>query len=50
MSSLGDRIRAAGEAAIAASADHVGAELVAQLPQLVPAPYRIETGIIWGVK
>ena len=39
-------IRAAGEAVISAPADHVGAALLAQLQQLVPTPYRIETGIV----
>ncbi|MFM0208312.1 hypothetical protein PQQ96_12945 [Paraburkholderia sediminicola] len=46
MLSLGDVIRAAGEAVIAAPADRVGAVLSAQLQHLVPAPYRIETGVV----
>ena len=46
MPSLGDIIRAAGEAIIAAPVDQVGTALVAQLQQFVRAPYRIETGII----
>ena len=43
---LGDVIRAAGEAIIAAPADQVGKELVAQLQRFVKTPYRIETGVI----
>ena len=46
MPSLGDIIRAAGDAVIAAPADQVGAALVVQLQRLVKEPYRIETGII----
>ncbi len=46
MPSLGDIIRAAGEAVIAAPPDQVGGALVAQLRRLVKEPYRIETGII----
>jgi hypothetical protein len=44
--SLGDIIRAAGEAVIAAPPDQVGAALVAQLQRFMKEPYRIETGII----
>ena len=46
MPSLGDIIRAAGEAVIAAPADQVDATLLAQLQRFVPTPYRIETGIV----
>lgn len=46
MQSLGNIIRAAGEAVTAAPAERVGAALVTQLKELVPTPYRIETGIV----
>lgn len=46
MPSLGDIIRAAGEAVIAAPADQVSSALLAQLQQFLPTQCRIETGVI----
>lgn len=43
---LGEKIRLAGKAVIAAPADQVGTILAAQLQQLVTPPYRIETAAI----
>jgi hypothetical protein len=46
MPSLGDTIRAVGEAVIAASADQVVAVLLSELQRLIPAPFRVESGIV----
>jgi hypothetical protein len=44
--SLGDIIRAAGHAVIAATSDRVGAKLMEELKELIRAPYRVAAGII----
>src|ERR1700741_2035518 len=45
-STLGDRIRVAGQAIIAAPADLLSTVLADQLQQIITPPYRIEAGAI----